>query len=81
MHRFWIGHRFWISLPIALALAAPAAYAGKLDSVEQAAKTFVAKKESRSGGSHGLGGHAIAGAAGHGKVSQIVGKGKKLIGK
>jgi hypothetical protein len=32
-------HRFEISLPIALALAAPSAYAGKLDAVEQAAKT------------------------------------------
>jgi hypothetical protein len=63
-------HRFWITLPIALALVAPPALAGKLDSVERAAKTYIAKKDS--------------GSASHGKASragQILGKGKKILGK
>jgi len=67
--------RFWIILPIMLALIAPSAHAGKLDSVEQAAKTYIAKKETTST-SHGL-----AGATGHGKASGLLGKGKKLLGK
>jgi hypothetical protein len=81
MHRFWIRHRFWSSLAIALALAAPSAYAGKLDSVAQAAKTYVAKKDTKPGPSRSLGNHAVAGAAGHGKASQIVSTSQKLIGK
>jgi hypothetical protein len=68
-------HRFWIVLPLALAFAAPA-HAGKLGSVEQAAKTYVAKKETTGGSSH----HAVAGVS-HGKASQLLGKGKKILGK
>jgi hypothetical protein len=74
-----IGHsimqRFWISLSVALAIAVPPAYAGKLGSVEQAAKTYIAKKEVTGGGSRGIA------SAGHGKASTIMGKGKKLLGK
>ena len=66
--------RFWIALPIALALAAPSAHAGKLDSAKQAVKTFVAKKEA------GKASHGIAHPS-HGKASGIVAKGKKLLGK
>ena len=66
--------RFWISLSMALVIAVPPAYAGKLGSVEQAAKTYIAKKES-GGDSHGIAG------VGHGKASTMMGKGKKLLGK
>lgn len=66
--------RFWISLSIALATVVPPAYAGKLGSVEQAAKILIVKKETTGGG------HGIA-SAGHGKGSSILGKGKKLLGK
>jgi hypothetical protein len=69
-------HRFWISLTVVLALLAPSAYAGKLASIEQAAKTYIAKKGSSGGGSHG-----IASASGHGKAGGLLSKGKKLIGK
>lgn len=67
-------HRFWITLPIVLALVAPPAFADKLDSIKQAAQTYIAKKES---------GHGSAGITGgsHGKASQVLSKGKKLLGK
>jgi hypothetical protein len=68
-------HRFWIVLPVALALAAPAAYAGKLDTIEKAAKTVIVKKET-SKSTHGL-----LGGNSHGKAGGILSKGKKLLGK
>lgn len=71
--------RFWIALPIALALAVPSAYAGKLDSAKQAVKTYVAKKESGVA-KPGKASHGVASAS-HGKASGIVAKGKKLLGK
>jgi hypothetical protein len=67
--------RFWIILPIAVALVAPPAFAGKLDSVERAAKTYIAKKGS-GGISHGKASH---GKASH--ASGLLSKGKKLLGK
>ena len=66
--------RFWIVLPVALALAASTADAGKLGSAEKAAKTYIAKKEA------GKATHGIAGAE-HGKAGGLLGKGKKLLGK
>jgi hypothetical protein len=68
-------YRFWITLPIAMALAAPAAHAGKLGSIEQAAKTYVAKKETGGSARHGIAGIS------HGKASQVLSKGKKILGK
>jgi hypothetical protein len=70
--------RFWITLPIAFALAASTAYAGKLDSVEQTAKTYIAKKETTNSAGHGVTriSHGKAG-----KASQLLGKGKKILGK
>jgi len=73
MHRFWITSPI-ATLAIALALAAPPAFAGKLDSIKQAAQTYIAKKQSGSA-SHGITGGS------HGKAGQFLGKGKKLLGK
>ena len=67
--------RFWMTLSIALALAAPPAFAGKLDAVTQAAKTYVAKKETTGGGNRGLA------SSGQGKAGRVLSQGKKLTGK
>jgi hypothetical protein len=79
-----IMYRFWISLPVALALAVPSAYAGKLASIEQTAKTYIAKKDtggsSRTIANQGIASRGIA-SGGHGKASGFLSKGKKLLGK